>query len=229
MFKKTLSICLISMFLLPCALGYQSEDVEHLNVSKNAKIDLVKVDNFGSVIQKENLLEVNFAQNFNSKYYKPGDYVQFAFNSDIKTKEGTLIIPCNSSIIARVSSIEAPKWFSRNAKVTLEFTHILLPDGKNIPVALEIAKKKKYLQEGAKETAGKIAAYTLSIGGIGSGIGAAIGVAAGNTITGLVIGGSIGGGVGLVSGIVSPGLHYKAKQGEKLLLEVKDNLRLPSN
>ena len=49
----------------------------------------------------------------------------------------------------------------------------------------------------------------------------------GNTITGLIIGGSIGGGVGLVSGVVSPGLHFKAKKGEKLILEVQDNLKVP--
>lgn len=84
------------------------------------------------------------------------------------------------------------------------------------------------MQEGAKETTGKIAAYTLSIGGIGSGLGAAIGVAAGQTITGLIIGGSVGGGVGLLSGIVSPGLHYKAKQGEKVILELQNHLKVPN-
>ena len=78
-----------------------------------------------------------------------------------------------------------------------------------------------------KDTAKKIAAYTLSIGGVGSGLGAAIGVAAGNTITGLIIGGSIGGGVGLVSGIVSPGLHYRAKKGQKLPLVLEENLKIP--
>ena len=103
----------------------------------------------------------------------------------------------------------------------------MLPDGTNIPVCVGLTGKKDYLQEGAKETAGKIAAYTLSIGGVGSGLGAAIGVAAGHTITGLIIGGSVGGGVGLISGIVSPGLHYKAKKGECIILELKDNLKLP--
>ena len=233
MYKKILSIGLLSFMLIPynCALAYQDTDVEHLNTidyKMSPKVDLVKVTSGGNVIQKENYIVVNFAQNFNSKYYKMGDYVQFNFDNDVRTKEGTLLIPCNSSLIARISEIENPKWFSRNAKVYLEFTHILMPDGTNIPVALQIAKKKKYLQEGAKETAGKIAAYTLTIGGIGSGIGAASGVAAGHTITGLIIGGSVGGGVGLVSGVVSPGLHYKAKKGEKLILELQDNLKLPS-
>ena len=232
MYKKIVSGFLLSLMFIPFsfASNYQETEVEHLNTTDykiSPKVDLVKITSGGNVIQKENLLVVNFAQNFNSKYYKQGDYVQFNFYNDIRTKEGTLLIPCNSSLIARISCIENPKWFSRNAKVYLEFTHILLSDSTNIPVALQIAKKKKYLQEGAKETAGKIAGYTLAIGGVGSGLGAAIGVAAGHTITGLIIGGSIGGGVGLVSGVVSPGLHFRAKKGEKLILELQDNLKLP--
>ena len=78
-----------------------------------------------------------------------------------------------------------------------------------------------------KDTALKIAAYTLSIGGVGTGLGAAIGVAGGNVITGVIIGGSIGGGVGLISGIVSPGLHYRAKRGQKLPIVLEENLKVP--
>ena len=233
MYKKLLSIGILSAFIglsVP-ALAYSEsfDDVEHLKSTKDAKIDLVKITQTGNIIQKENYLEVVFAQNFNSKYYKTGDFVQFVFNSDVKTNEGTLLIPCNSSLIAQITEITEPKWFSRNAKVYMEFTHIVLPDSTNLPVALKLAKNKKdYFQEGAKETTGKIAAYTLAIGGTGAGLGAAIGVAAGHTITGLIIGGSIGGGVGLVTGVVSPGLHYKAKQGEKVILELQDNLKVPS-
>ena len=231
MFKKMLSISMVSLMLLSqTVFAYDSENnnIEHLQSSETSKINLVKITPAGNIIQKENYIVVNFAQNFNSKYYKMGDYVQFNFDNDLKTTEGTLLIPSGSSLIAKITEIESPKWFSRNAKVYMEFTHILLPDETNIPVCVEMVNKNKYFQEGAKETAGKIAAYTLSIGAIGSGIGAAIGVAAGHTITGLVIGGSVGGGVGLVTGIVSPGLHYKAKKGEKVILELQDNLKIPA-
>ena len=227
--KLAISFLLLNFIFLQTSFAYDCsmDDVEHLKINKNSKIDLVKITPDGNIIQKENTLVVSFAQNFNSKYYKAGDFVQFVFNNDVRTQEGTLLIPCNSSLIARINCIEDPRWFSRNAKVFLEFTHIVLPDTTNIPVSVELANKE-YLKEGAKETAGKIAAYTLSIGAVGSGMGAAIGVAAGHTITGLIIGGSVGGGVGLVSGIVSPGLHYKAKQGEQITLELKDNLKLPN-
>ena len=231
--KKILSAFILASFLgaFPMsALAYSTDDadIEHVQPIKNSKINLVKVTSAGNIIQKENYIVVNFAQNFNSKFYKTGDHVQFTFDDDLKTQEGTLLIPCTSSLIAKITEMTPPKWFSRNAKVYMEFTQIVLPDGTNIPVYLE-KTKKEYFQEGAKETAGKIGAYTLAIGGAGAGLGAAIGVAAGHTITGLIIGGSVGGGVGLISGIVSPGLHYKAKKGEAVILELKENLKVPNN
>ncbi len=229
MHKKLLSISLISLLLLSgstLAYNYEDVDVEHLRTDNNSKINLVKVTPAGNIIQKDNHIIVNFAQNFNSKYYKTGDFVQFNFDNNLQTEEGTLVIPCNSSLIAKITELCPPKWFSRNAKVFMEFTHILLPDGTNLPVSMQPADKE-YFQEGAKETAGKIAGYTFSIGAVGSGLGAAIGTAAGHTITGLIIGGSIGGGVGLVTGVVSPGLHYKARKGEKVILKLNDKLNVP--
>ncbi len=231
--KKLLSSFIIASFLslsLPAsvfAYSYDDTEIEHIQLNKDSKVNLVKITNGGNVIQKENNIVVNFAQNFNSKFYKSGDYVQFIFDEDLKTQEGTILIPCTSSLIAKITEITPPKWFSRNAKVYMEFTHIVLPDGTNIPICVQKANKE-YFKEGAKETAGKIASYTLAIGGVGSGLGAAIGVAAGHTITGLIIGGSVGGGVGLITGIVSPGLHYKAKKGESVTLELQDNLKLPN-
>lgn len=201
--------------------------VEHLKDNKYSKINLVKVTNFSNIVQKENVIEVTFSQNFNSKYYKEGDFVQFDLLEGLSTIEGTCIIPKGSSLIAKIVKIQKPRWFSRNAIVCINFTHILFPDGKNLPIAAKITGKKDYLQLGAGDTAKKIVAYTLSIGGFGTGLGAAIGVAGGNVITGVIIGGSVGGGVGLLSGIVSPGLHYKAKKGQKLPIELEENLKVP--
>ncbi len=208
----------------PCDKGVS---VEHLAGQKYSKVNLVKVTDVENIVQKENVIEISFAQNFNSKYYKEGDFIQFEFLDNLVTQEGTCIIPKKTSLIAKITSIKKPRWFSRNAIVCVNFTHIIFPDGKNIPICARITGKKNYLQMTGKDTAKKIAAYTISIGGVGTGLGAAIGVAGGNVITGLIIGGSIGGGVGLLSGIVSPGLHYKAKKGQKLPIILEENLRAP--
>ena len=239
MFKKILSALVLIVFIIalntPSTLAQDFENppcdnevtVEHLKDNKYSKINLVKVTNFSNIVQKENVIEVTFSQNFNSKYYKEGDFVQFDLLEGLSTIEGTCIIPKGSSLIAKIVKIQKPRWFSRNAIVCINFTHILFPDGKNLPIAAKITGKKDYLQLGAGDTAKKIVAYTLSIGGFGTGLGAAIGVAGGNVITGVIIGGSVGGGIGLLSGIVSPGLHYKAKKGQKLPIELEENLKVP--
>lgn len=239
MFKKILSALVLIAFIIalntPSTLAQDFENppcdnevtVEHLKDNKYSKINLVKVTNFSNIVQKENVIEVTFSQNFNSKYYKEGDFVQFDLLEGLSTIEGTCIIPKGSSLIAKIAKIQKPRWFSRNAIVCINFTHILFPDGKNLPIVAKITGKKDYLQLGAGDTAKKIVAYTLSIGGFGTGLGAAIGVAGGNVITGVIIGGSVGGGVGLLSGIVSPGLHYKAKKGQKLPIELEENLKVP--
>ena len=239
MSKKLTATIIMALFMFIStplnALAYDYENpphdgdisIEHLNINKNAKVNLVKVTSFSNIVQKENIMEVAFAQNFNSKYYREGDYVQFDFRMNVETQEGTCIIPVNSSLIAKIIKIEKPKWFSKNAKVCIEFTHLVLSDGRKIPIVAKLFGKKEYLQMSGKATAAKIAAYTLSIGGVGTGLGAAIGVASGNVITGLIIGGSIGGGVGLISGIVSPGLHYRAKKGQLLPIVLEENLKLP--
>jgi len=155
--KKIVSSLILAGFLsvslnaCSYAFSYEDTDIEHIQINKDSKVNLVKVTSGGNIIQKENYIVVNFAQNFNSKFYKPGDYVQFSFNEDLKTLEGTLLIPCNSSLIAKITEITPPRWFSRNARVYMEFTHIVLPDGTNIPVCVQKANKE-YFKEGAKET-----------------------------------------------------------------------------
>ncbi len=239
LFKKFFAAILATLFTFtlsaPAVFAQEFENppsdnevtVEHLMPNKYSKVNLVKVTEFSNIVQKENVIEISFAQNFNSKYYKEGDFVQFEFLEGLATQEGTCVIPKGSSLIAKIVKIKKPRWFSRNAIVCINFSHIIFPDGKNVPIVAKISGKKDYLQLGGKDTAKKIAAYTLSIGGVGTGLGAAIGVAGGNVITGVIIGGSIGGGVGLLTGIVSPGLHYKAKKGQKLPIVLEENLKTP--
>ena len=41
-----------------------------------------------------------------------------SFDKELKTQEGTLLIPCTSSLIAKITEITPPRWFSRNARAT---------------------------------------------------------------------------------------------------------------
>jgi len=87
MLRKILFLLMLSVFSLSnFCLAYEDSDVEHLNTldyKVSPKVDLVKITPGGNVIQKDNLIIVNFANNFNSKYSKIGDPVQFTFENDI--------------------------------------------------------------------------------------------------------------------------------------------------
>ena len=56
MFKKIFSATLLSTMLFSNALAfdYSENDIEHLQVNQNSKINLVKVTPCGNIIQKEN-------------------------------------------------------------------------------------------------------------------------------------------------------------------------------
>lgn len=234
MFKKVFSLLLVNIMLFGPALCAQVpqnrvQRVEHMPryEKQHASTDLVQIAQYSNVVEKNNIIPVIFVENFNSKYYKQGDVVEFRFNQDIRTKEGTLIIPCGANLLAKVECYIKPKWFSRNARIGLKFYELVFPDGTIVCLDGVTNTKNNELKMGPWATVGKILGYTLLIGGVGTGLGAAIGVAGGNVISGVIIGGSIGGGVGLATGIVSPGLHYRAKKDSVLYVKLVESANIP--
>lgn|GEM_PF-1568947 len=230
MLKKILVSTLIGVFsfnMTSVSAITAEEKIQHLQGVTEAKTDLVRVENGKNTLLKDNRLQIAFSDNFNSKYYREGDLVQFVFMRDVRTEEGTTVIPCGTNVLAKVRCIEKPKWFSRNAIVDLEFDRLIYSDGTVVPLQAQVVSNSGYLKKGPGDTAKKIIGQTLAIGAVGTGLGAAIGVAAGHTITGVIIGGSVGGGVGLLTGIISPGLYFKAKQGTCVYIELCDSLVLP--
>ncbi len=202
--------------------------VEHLNVSKKAPVDTVNITNTRNIICKNNLLEVEFSERYWSKLSKTGEFVHFDVEQNIYTKEGTLILPEGTKLIAEVTEIIKPKVFNKNARVKFNFRQIILPSGQTINISA-MPYKDGYLKEGPWMTAGKLAAWTVGLGAIGAGAGvgfafipakAAIG-------TGLAIGIPVGCGVGFITGLVTPGLHYRAKCGEDVLIILNDDTSIP--
>ena len=74
------------------------------------------------------------------------------------------------------------------------------------------------LKEGGWMTAGKLFLSTITGGivGAGAGVGFAFIPNPAKLGTGFAIGIPVGCGVGLLTGLITPGLHYRAKQGENV-------------
>lgn len=199
--------------------------VEHLNVKKNAPNDEVKITNLRNIIMEGNVLEVAFSEKFKSEVAQIGETVNFTNPEDICTEEGTLLIPAGSVFVGEVLDITAPKMFNKNARAYVKLNKICLPDGRTVDLNAKPFYKDYALKEGPWMTAGKVAAWTVGLGAIGTGAGVGLSFipTPDKVGTGVAIGTPIGVGIGLVTGLVTPGLNYHAKEGEEIYVILLDN------
>ena len=223
-----MTFCLLGLQALPalaaasCGCPCQEETLctEHLDVNKKACVNTVKITNFRKIICKDNVLVVAFDCNFCSRKACAGDVINFTIPEALYTKEGTLILPKCTKIIAEIIKVQHPKWFNKNARVSLIFKCILLPDGRVMPMCAKPFTKDNVLMEGPWMTAGKIVLCTLTLGIIGTGAGVGFGFipSPSNLTAGLAAGIPAGCGLGLISALVTKGLLYKAKCGEQVFI-----------
>ena len=228
MYKKLLSLICITSFvglnLTPALAGCtvpcndKKEVIEHLDVHKKAPCNIVTVSTTKKTIEQGNVLLFNFDEKFYSKCEQAGTIVHFTVPEALYTTEGTLLLPCGTKITAEVTKIEKPKWFNKNARVSLIFRQVIMPDGTCIDIKAKPFTKDYKLKEGPWTTFGKVAVSTLTLGIIGTGAGVGFGFIPNPAKigTGIAAGVSVGAGVGFLIGVITPGCHYKAKKGEEV-------------
>ena len=228
--KKLISLLLLSAFF-SMNYGFAASlngNMEHLaqpkKVEKKSPTNLVTTTSAYATVIEYNVIEVTFAQDFSTKSAQVGDEIGFLLNDGLKTQEGTVILPAGSKLIGQVIGIEKPKSFNRSGKVTLKFDYIETPDDQRIPLKAKLYKKD-FLSRGKLNALGKGLGTTLGTTAVGVGAGCGIGVAASAVVVGgLAIGLPVGLAVGAIAGFVTPGLHYKAKAGDKLMIQLTDDL-----
>lgn len=198
---------------------------EHLNVTDKAPCNAVTITNLRRIILKENVLRIAYDQKYFSKKSNAGDIVNFVFQDGVYTEEGTLVIPQGSCLVAEVTNIQKPKWFNKNARVSMKFRQITVPSGKTYAIDADPFTKDGTLKEGPWMTFWKVFGWTIGLGAIGTGAGIGFGFIPNPAKlgTGIAIGTPIGCSVGLVLGFVTPGLHYKTKRGENILIILNDD------
>ena len=214
MLKKLVSLFLILSATLP--VFAECSRVEHLDVHKKAPCNEVIIQNLKRTVKEGNVLEVAFDEKFFSKCHQAGEIINFVVPEALYTCEGTLILPCGSKVVAEITRIEKPKVFNKNARVSLIFRNIVLPDGSCIDIKAKPFTKDSKLKEGPWTTTGKLFLSTVTLGivGAGAGTGFAFIPNPAKLGTGFAIGIPVGCTVGLVTGLITPGCHYKAKKGE---------------
>lgn len=231
--KKILSFILSVMFFnaTTAAFALESVTTEHMKLpeklEKKSPTNVVNTSDKLVCVLEYNTMQLTFAEDFTSKTAKVGDEVPFLLKNGACTKEGTEILPAGTKVVAKVSNIEKPKAFNRSGKVYLDFKYIELPDGTQIPMEAKLFSKKDFLYRGKLNALGKGVGSTLGGMAIGTAAGCGIGIAAGAVVVGgLAIGMPIGFAIGGLIGLVAPGLSYKAKAGDKVNIQLMDDLNI---
>lgn len=231
---KRLFALLLCGLLISSTSVFAIEDtltVEHLNLSKKlekkAPTNAINVSAENVVILPYNTVEVVFAHDFSSKTANVGDNITFLFPKDLKTQEGTLVIPESTKINGQITQIVKPKVFNKSGKIYIDFQNIQFPDGSVLPIEARLFDKKEFLSRGKLNALGKGLGSTLGGMAVGTAAGCGIGIAANAVIIGgFAIGMPVGLAVGAAAGLITPGLYYKAKAGDKINLQIMNNLKI---
>lgn len=214
-----------------CATVEKPYIIEHLPTHKGSSVNMVKVTQSTATIIANNVLKVIFTGDFNSKTACDNDVIALSLPNGLTTCEGRQLLPCGTQVVGRIQCVQKPKWANRNAKVYVVFDRLVLPNCACVPMCARVYGKDCVLKRSSWAAVGKAAAYTVGLFGVGTGLGAAIGAAAHSMGNGagfgaLAFGMPIGGGVGLLVGTLTPGLHYKAKCGKPVYIQLAQDLEL---
>ena len=217
----------------PVAEQPDIEKTEHLairkNKSKKISVESVYVASHRAEIPAQDILQIAFVNDFNGKKARVGDTIEFRFPNDIVTQEGTMIIPSTTRIIAEITKLKKPKPLHLSGKVYLDFKYLQFIDGTRKPIEAKLCSKKDYL---SRKTLNNTAAVgeTVVTYGAGTTAGAFIGATSGTTVASIILGGSFGAGIGALAGvavgILLPGASFKAKAGQRVNIELTQELDL---
>jgi len=110
---------------------------EYLNVYEKAPRNNVDFYNIKIVVEAGNVFVANFDEPFNSKNQSIsiGDIVEFVVSDNVYTDEGTLLLPYQSRLSAKVTVIKKTPWKFKNDKALLVINKVTLPNGKSFPMA----------------------------------------------------------------------------------------------
>ena len=109
------------------------------------------------VLPKDSLIKVKFMNDISSKTNQMGEQIDFVVDDNVYVGE-TLVLPKGAKGYGTIKKIVPARSFGRDARIDLEFSHVVATDGTKVPVYIgELAKQQ------AKTVAGAAGA---SIGGM---------------------------------------------------------------
>lgn len=152
---------------------------------------------------------------------------QALLNSD----QSQIVIPRDSEILGRVTSVKQASRAGSNAAVGIEFYEIVKPNGERIQIQGKVATEDGLLVAGT--TKGRIleaAARTAGGAAIGAAVGAGLGPLSGGSVgKGAIYGTAIGAGLGALSAAVDKGNEVVLLPGDRLEILLTEPITVSGN
>lgn len=134
-------------------LNGKSNATESLLTRLNSLFDIAfkkgSVTPSAVVVPKDALIKVKFLEDINSKTDQAGADISFVVADNVSVGE-TVVIPKGAKGYGTIKKIVQPRIFGRDARIDLEFSHIIAVDGTEIPVYVgDLAKQEAATMAGA--------------------------------------------------------------------------------
>lgn len=202
---------------------------------------------FGSQqLPKGTLLKIRFLEKLDSRVTNAGEPFTGVLTEDLMAPGGRLILPQGTTFRGRVTEASRPRFFSKGGALDVEFDHVVLSSGQQVPVDVDLSLTNARVVEGrfyADPGLGAKVANNLdkSADLIGSTIraGADFGDSWGGNGLGKVVTvpvAAIGGGIagaGMFTGktvysAVAPGEHVSITPDDLVLVELESDTAFPT-
>jgi hypothetical protein len=165
-----------------------------------------------------------------SELNKVGDIINLNVDTPLVSSDNRVIVPAGSRIVGRISQIEAAGRTGKNAKLDIDFTEIVTPDGQRYPIQGSVATEDGLLHGGT--TKGRIL-RAVGATAVGAGLGAALGTAmgplsGGKVGRGAIYGTAVGAGVGALGAAAMKGKDVSISSGDKLEIKLDQPMTVPA-
>ena len=101
------------------------------------------------VLPKDSLIKVKFMEDINSKTNQQGDTIDFVVDDNVYVGDA-LVLPKGAKGYGQIKKIVQPRIFGRDARIDLDFSHVVAVNGGAVPVMVgDLAKQQAKTAAGA--------------------------------------------------------------------------------
>lgn len=178
-----------------------------------------------ATLQQDSVISAKLLTPISSEISKVGDVVILTLPQNVNSNQGNVLLPAGSKVNGTVTAVTSSKFGNRDAKMTLSFNSVTLPNGRTYPLKATVATETGSIEAGSlKSKLGRGALTTIGGAGAGAVLGTALGAITGKTGKGAIYGTAIGGGLGAVGAVLAQGGAIKIPSGEPIFIKLNQPL-----